>query len=112
MPIRIPIIRQDTSTPFVPQQSRQAIQIDDPRGRALQGLGQGIGDFGDGLSKSLKRQSTDTAADRDDADLGQVMRNNAAALAADSAATTDRDDVSGAATWRTSVLETQRQQNL
>ncbi|MDB5807030.1 MAG: protein IQM3-like [Betaproteobacteria bacterium] len=51
MTIRIPIIGQSTTTTFVPQQNVQAIQIADPRGEALQGLGKSIGDLGDGLDK-------------------------------------------------------------
>ncbi|MDB5807874.1 MAG: hypothetical protein JWN73_5196 [Betaproteobacteria bacterium] len=51
MTIRIPIIGQSTTTSFVPQQNVQAIQIADPRGEALQGLGKSIGDLGDGLDK-------------------------------------------------------------
>jgi hypothetical protein len=56
MTIRIPIIQQSTTTSFVPQQSVEAIQVADPRGKALQDLGKSVGDFGEALDKRDKAQ--------------------------------------------------------
>lgn len=111
MTIRIPIIGQSTSAAFVPQERVQPIIVSDPRGRALQGLGEAIGNFGDTYGKYRQAQDarqkkfeTEVPAnqDRDDTELGQATREN------EIAANQDQEDADMGQAMRDNILASQR----
>jgi len=81
MSIRIPILDQQTSTPFVPINSIQAIQVGDARGRALQGFGGAIGELGDALDRRGKRDELNQAREQASLERGAAISAHAKASA-------------------------------
>ena len=61
--IRIPILEQDYRPSFTPQNYVDAVQVSDPRGAALQGLGKSIGELGESIRENQKKESKPAEAD-------------------------------------------------